>query len=263
MQDLKIHIVQSDLFWEQAEKNLEHFDNKFVNLPAKQDLIVLPEMFNTGFTMNGDKCAEAPEGRTFQWMKNHAQEFNCVFTGSFLCRDEGKLYNRLVWMRPDGSYETYDKRHLFRFDNEHLQISPGTKKLIVELNSWKICPLICYDLRFPVWIKNSYREEQFEYDLLLFVANWPETRIHYWRLLMQARAIENLAYAAGVNRIGMDGKGNPHSGNSMIVSPRGEIICEVKENTETIETIILPKAKLNEYRERFNVAQDWDDFEIK
>ena len=263
MQDLKISIVQSDLFWEQPEKNLEHFDKKFATITKKQDLMVLPEMFNTGFTMNGDKCAEPPDGQTFQWMKNHAHEFNCVITGSFLCRDEDKLYNRLVWMRPDGSSETYDKRHLFRFANEHLQISPGSKKLIVELNSWRICPLICYDLRFPVWIKNLYKDEQFDYDLLLFVANWPQARSQYWRLMMQVRAIENLSYAAGVNRIGMDGKDNPHSGNSIIVSPKGEIVCEIMENIETIETSILSKSKLMEFRERFNVAQDWDDFEIK
>ncbi|MEI6124735.1 MAG: amidohydrolase [Bacteroidota bacterium] len=263
MQDLKISIVQSNLFWEQPKKNLQHFALKFATINQKPDLIVLPEMFNTGFTMNGAANAEPPDGLTFQWMKTQAKNHHCVITGSFLCNDSGHLFNRLVWMRPSGTFETYDKRHLFRFGNEHLHFTPGTNKLIVDLNGWHICPLICYDLRFPVWAKNTYSNHRFEYDLLLYVANWPEKRKQHWRALMPARAIENLAFVAGINRVGEDGHGNSHSGNSMIVSPKGEILCEIAENKETIETMILYKEELIQYRERFNVAQDWDTFEIK
>ncbi len=263
MQDLTITLIQAYLFWEQPEKNLKSFEKKFAGLAGKQDLIVLPEMFSTGFTMNGDKCAEAPEGNTFNWMQQQAKALNCVITGSFLCTEGGNLYNHLVWMRPDGTYDTYDKRHLFRFGNEHLHFTPGKQKLIVELKGWKICPLICYDLRFPVWAKNTYANHSFTYDLLLYLANWPEKRKHHWRALLMARAIENLSFAAGVNRIGEDGKGNAHSGNSLMVSPKGEVICEIAENMERIETVVLQKYELLQYRERFNVGQDWDSFEIK
>lgn len=263
MQDLKINIVQSNLFWEQPEKNLEFFDKKFANLSEKQDIIILPEMFNTGFSMDGQKCAEKTEGFTFNWMKTNAKQLNCVITGSFLCNDHGNLYNRLIWMRPDGTYETYDKRHLFRFGNEHLHLTSGTKKLIVELNNWRICPMICYDLRFPVWTKNTYNNQNLDYDILLFIANWPEVRKLHWQTLLKARAIENLSFVVGVNRIGSDGRGTSHSGNSMVISPKGEILCEIAENTEKIETLILQKSELIQYREKFNVAQDWDEFEIK
>ena len=262
MQDLKINLVQADLIWEQPEKNLQNFDQKLSGLRGQQHLVVLPEMFNTGFTMNGKDFAEEPGGKAFQWMKTKSAELDCVITGSILCKENGEYYNRLVWMRPDGSYEIYNKRHLFRFGNEHQHFVPGTSKLIVEINGWHVCPLICYDLRFPVWAKNTYREGHFEYDLLLYVANWPERRKHHWKALLQARAIENLSYTAGLNRIGTDGIGTTHSGNSIVFSPRGELIIEAPEHKEENTIVTLSAKELLDYRERFNVGLDWDEFRI-
>jgi omega-amidase len=263
MQDLKICVVQTDLVWEQPEKNIQNLDRKLNNLNGRPDLIVLPEMFNTGFTMNGKDFAENPDGKSFQFLKKKSAELNSVITGSFLCKENNLYFNRLIWMRPNGSFQAYNKRHLFRFGNEHLHFVPGTSRLIVEINGWHVCPLVCYDLRFPVWAKNTFNDGKFEYDLLMYVANWPEKRKHHWRSLLQARAIENLSYVAGINRIGTDGQGTTHSGNSLVYSPRGEMIYEPSENTESVDIITLLTTELTDYRERFNVGLDWDKFEIK
>ena len=262
MQDLKINIVQADLIWEQPDKNLDNFDKKLSDYKGKQDLVCLPEMFNTGFTMNGKDFAEEPGGKAFQWLKHKAGELQCVITGTFLCKENDQLYNRLVWMRPDGSFETYNKRHLFRFGNEHLYFVPGTSKLIVEIKGWRVCPLVCYDLRFPVWAKNTYSDSKFEYDFLFYLANWPERRNHHWLALLKARAIENLSYVAGVNRIGTDGIGTTHSGNSVVFSPKGELICEPPDHAESNTIVTLSMKDLVDYRQRFNVGLDWDKFEI-
>ncbi len=262
MQDLKINIIQADLVWEQPDSNLANFDKKLHGLAGQQDIIALPEMFNTGFTMNGLGFAEEPGGKAFQWLMAKAAALDCVVTGTFLCKENGQLFNRLVWMRPDGSFETYNKRHLFRFGNEHLYFVPGTTKLIVVLKGWRVCPLVCYDLRFPVWAKNTYRDGKFEYDLLLYLANWPERRKHHWQALLQARAIENLSYVAGINRIGTDGIGTTHSGNSRVYSPKGELICEPQEHTESETIVNLSVQELTDYRQKFNVGLDWDTFEI-
>jgi omega-amidase len=262
MQDLKINLIQSDLVWEQPEQNLKNFDKKLSGQKGQQHIIALPEMFNTGFTMNGAGLAEEPDGKTFQWLKAKAFELDCVVTGTILCRENEQLYNRLIWVRPDGSFETYNKRHLFRFGNEHLYFVPGSSKLIVEINGWRVCPLICYDLRFPVWAKNTYKDGKFEYDLLLYLANWPERRKHHWRALLQARAIENLSYAIGINRIGTDGIGTTYSGNSLVFSPKGELIIEPKEYAESNSIVTLSKEELMDYRQKFNVGLDWDQFAI-
>lgn len=262
MQDLKIHIVQTDLAWEQPEKNLDNFDRLLSGFSGKQDMVLLPEMFNTGFTMNGKDFAEAIDGPAFQWLKKKAKELNCVITTTFLCKEDGKFFNRLVWMRPDGTYDTYNKRHLFRFANEHLHFMPGSSKLIVEIKGWRVCPLICYDLRFPVWAKNTFQNDVYEYDLLLYLANWPERRKNHWQLLLQCRAIENLSYVAGVNRIGTDGLDNPHSGNSLVFSPRGEHIYQAIEHTECNAIVSLSAKDLLDYRASFNVGMDWDKFKI-
>jgi omega-amidase len=262
MQDLKINLVQADLVWEQPEQNLKNFDKKLSGMKGLQHIVALPEMFNTGFTMNGAGFAEEPDGKAFQWLKSKAGELECVVTGTFLCRENEQLYNRLIWMRPDGSFETYNKRHLFRFGNEHLYFVPGISKLIVEINGWRVCPLICYDLRFPVWAKNTYKDGKFEYDLLLYLANWPERRKHHWRALLQARAIENLSYAIGINRIGTDGIGTTHSGNTLAFSPKGELILEPEEHAESNSIVTLSMQELTDYRQKFNVGLDWDQFEI-
>ncbi|MEI6853509.1 MAG: amidohydrolase [Bacteroidota bacterium] len=262
MQDLRVNLIQSDLVWEQPEHNLRNFDVKLSGLRGQQDIVALPEMFNTGFTMNGTANSEAPDGKAFQWMKAKAKELDCVVTGTFLCKDQDQLFNRLVWMRPDGSYETYNKRHLFRFGNEHLYFVPGALKLIVEIKGWRVCPLICYDLRFPVWAKNTFEDGRFEYDLLLYIANWPERRKHHWRALLQARAIENLSYSIGINRIGTDGIGTAHSGNSLVYSPKGELMCEPQEHAESNTIVTLSANELMDYRQKFNVGLDWDKFSI-
>jgi len=262
MQDLKITVVQADLVWEQPQQNLKNFDRKLSDSVGKQDLVLLPEMFNTGFTMNGNDFAEAVDGASFQWLKKKAKELKCVVAATFLCRDEGKFYNRLIWMRPDGSFESYNKRHLFRFGNENLHFEPGNTRLIVEINGWQVCPMICYDLRFPVWSRNHYDAGKFEYDLLLFLANWPERRKHNWVQLLQARAIDNLSYCAGVNRVGLDGHSNIHSGNSHVYSARGEAVYMANEYEESLSVVTLSMDDLIDYRQKFNVALDWDAFQI-
>jgi len=262
MQDLKITIVQSDLIWEQPRKNFDNFDKKLAGLQGVTDIVVLPEMFSTGFTMNVKQFAEDMDGAVSRWIKEKASALNSVITGSFIFKSGDNYYNRLVWMYPDGTYKTYDKRHLFRFGNEHDYFLAGTEKLIVEINGWRICPLICYDLRFPVWAKNRFDNGKFQYDALIYVANWPEARKQHWRALLKARAIENLSYVVGVNRIGPDGRGTRHSGNSTAISPKGDTLCEIGDNAEEIKTITLSMPELVKYREKFNVGLDWDDFQI-
>jgi len=262
MQDLTITLVQSDLMWEQPEKNLLYFDEKFKKLKGMQDVIMLPEMFSTGFTMNVNQFSEDMNGLTVSWMKEKAAELNSVITGSLIFKNSNKYYNRLVWMNPDGNCQSYDKRHLFRFGGENEHFSPGENKIIIEYKGWRICPLVCYDLRFPVWARNKYNNDNFEYDLLIYIANWPEARKLHWQTLLKARAIENLSYVAGVNRIGTDGRNTKYSGNSMVVSPRGEIIGEIENNKDETKTVKLSKSDLMQYRGKFNVALDWDDFQL-
>lgn len=258
MQDLKITIIQSNLHWENIRRNLEMFSQKIASLNEETDLIVLPEMFSTGFTMNNKPLAENMSGKTFGWMKQKAQEKNCVITGSVIIEENGKYFNRLIWMRADGSFETYDKRHLFRYADEQKYYSAGNKKLIVELEGWKICPLICYDLRFPVWIRNRNKE----YDALIFVANWPERRNYPREALLIARAIENQAYVIGVNRVGKDGNGVNHSGDSVVINPQGEVLCKAKPNEETVLTVTLSFSELAEWRKKFPAWMDADQFTI-
>ncbi|HOY33282.1 MAG TPA: amidohydrolase [Bacteroidales bacterium] len=260
MQDLRITMVQSDIAWEQTLKNLDNFGRKLEPMNKAQDIVVLPEMFATGFTMNVKKFAEDMNGTVPEWMRKIAATLNCVITGSFIYRNDDVFYNRLVWMRPDGSYETYDKKHLFRFGNEHNFFTAGTDKIIIELKGWNICPMICYDLRFPAWAKNTYANDRFLYDVLIYIANWPEARKHHWEILLKARAVENLCYVVGVNRVGRDGRGTSHSGNSMIISPKGKMMGSFEENNEAITTVLLDTDQLIQYRKKFNVALDWDNF---
>ena len=260
MTDLKITIIQYDLHWENKEKNLKMFSQKIGAISDPTDLIVLPEMFTTGFSMNPNKFAEPMNGETVNWMKEKAQEKECVITGSFICIENGKCFNRLVWMNADGTYSTYDKRHLFRMANEDSHYTAGQKKIIVELKGWKICPLICYDLRFPVWSRNRFSAD---YDLLIYVANWPEIRSYPWKTLLLARAIENQSYVAGLNRVGKDGNDIYHSGDSAVINAKGEIISKIKAHEESCEAITLNYSELAEFRKNFPAMLDADDFEIK
>ncbi len=262
MQDLKITIIQSDISWENAERNLDMFGNKIDSIKGYTDLIVLPEMFNTGFSVKNKECAETSDGITMQWLKQKAEEKNCVITGSIFMKENNKYYNRLIWMRQDGTYEIYNKRHLFQLVNEQDFISPGKKRKVFNLNGWKILPQICYDLRFPVWSKNTFYKGEYEYDLIIYIANWPEPRNYSWKSLLIARAIENQAYVVGVNRIAKDGFGIPHSGDSVIINYRGRIITNIKANSDSLKTKTLSYSELFEFRQYFKIGMDWDNFDI-
>jgi predicted amidohydrolase len=260
MHNLKITIIQSDLIWEDVQANLHAFEKKISDI-NNTDIIVLPEMFNSGFSPNFNNYAENSNGKTIQWLKNIAKEKKCVVTGSLLIKENNSYYNRLIWMNTDGNYQKYDKRHLFRPAKEHIYSSKGNKKLIVETKGWKIRPLVCYDLRFPVWSKNTFTDI-YEYDCLIYIANWPKHKNYHWKSLLIARAIENQSYIIGVNRIGIDGNKVPFSGYSMVINPKGKIISKTKSDTESIETIELSKYKMENYRKQFTVALDWDKFKI-
>ncbi len=281
--NLKITTIQSDLHWENVDENLAMFTEKIASINEETDLIVLPEMFTTGFTMNSAKLAESMNGKSVLWMKNQSKNTNAVIVGSLIIKEEfltspleGRLrgvnyFNRLIWAQPDGVILHYDKRHLFRMANEHEHFSAGNTRLIVELKGWKICPLICYDLRFPVWSRNKPTTHHSPpithypspaYDCLIYIANWPEARKEPWSKLLEARAIENQVYVVGVNRVGTDGKDISYSGNSAVIDPKGNAISTIPEHQNSIQTIELNRQELEEFREKFPVGLDGDDFDI-
>ena len=257
MENLKITVYQGYLFWENIDKNLQNITLRLSGIREKTNLIVLPEMFNTGFSMNAEALAEQMNGKTMQWMHKTAVKFDCVITGSLIIKESGRFYNRLIWMRPDGSLAHYDKRHLFALGNEHETYTAGDKKLIVELNGWKICPMICYDLRFPVWMRNV----DTEYDLMIIVANWPERRALHWRSLIPARAIENQAYVIGVNRVGHDGNEVYHSGDSTCIDPNGNVVY-YKRDEEDVYTFTIIADEITKTRRALPFLKDMDNFAI-
>ena len=267
MSSLTITLIQTNLLWEDKKANLDMLSGKIESIKAKTEVIILPEMFSTGFSMNAESLAENMNGVTMQWMKKIASEKHIILTGSIIIKEDGHYFNRLVWMLPNGEYGIYDKRHLFAYGNEHLHFNAGNKRLIAAVKGWKINLQVCYDLRFPVWARQSPlspREGKgvhFEYDLLIYVANWPQARIHAWKTLLRARAIENQCYVAGVNRVGYDGNGIYYSGDSMIIDPLGEILYG-KETEEDVFTYTFEKEKLNAVREKFPFWQDADLFNI-
>ncbi len=259
MNNLKITIIQSNLHWENIDKNLEMFAQKISSVTEETDLIVLPEMFTTGFSMQPQKLAEQMNGKTLIWLKQQAEKKQCVVTGSFICEENGKYYNRIVWMKPDGTYSVYDKRHLFSMAEEDKHYTAGDKKIIEEIKGWKICPLVCYDLRFPVWSRNTNKNR---YDVLIYIANWPERRAYPWKTLLLARAIENQSYVVGLNRVGNDGNEIYHSGDSAIVNAKGEIISTIKPHEEKTETITLEYKDLEDFKKQFPVMDDADEFNL-
>ena len=256
MENLNITIIQTSLSWENIPVNLEHFSNKILALKKTTDVIILPEMFTTGFTTNAAAVAETMEGSAIAWMRYMSSEVNSVITGSLIIKEDGRFYNRLIWMPPNGKLQYYDKRHLFTLAGEHEIYSPGSKRLIVEWRGWKICPLICYDLRFPVWSRNTE-----DYDALIYVANWPAVRSHAWKSLIAARAIENQAYAIGVNRIGVDGNKMEYSGDSQMVDFTGKAIFSHADEGVTITATLLGN-ELRQFRKKRAFLADRDDFEI-
>ena len=295
MSTLTITIIQTNLHWEDKPANLKMLEEKIMGIQEKTEIVVLPEMFNTGFTMQPEKLAETMEGETVAWMKRVAMERKVVLVGSVACAggatglatrsgltSSSPFTNRLLWMLPNGQYGYYDKRHLFAFAGEDKHYTAGNKRLIASVKGWKINLQVCYDLRFPVWARNrsfaapdavastaaqddkviaGQLATQPEYDVLIYVANWPERRSHAWKTLLQARAIENQCYVVGVNRVGNDGNNIYHSGDSMIVDPLGEVLY-TKKDEEDIHTITIDKAQLDTVREKLPFLKDGDLFSI-
>lgn len=262
MQDLKLTFIQAELTWEDVEKNIESFTRKVDNISEKTDVIILPEMFNTGFSINPEGIAEKPGGKTFTWMQQKANEKNAALAGSVLTEQNGNYYNRFYWVNPDGTHQHYDKKHLFRLGKEWQVFTAGTQKTIINFKGWKILPLVCYDLRFPVWSKNRLTDGNFEYDLAIYVANWPVPRVYAWKQLLIARAIENLAYVVGVNRVGKAAGNIDHSGESMLVDALGHIVAKAEPHKEKTVTANISKANLEATRKQLPFAMDWDDFKV-
>ncbi|MBE9510069.1 MAG: amidohydrolase [Bacteroidetes bacterium] len=255
--ELKITIVQTNIHWENKNENMEMFSHIIRDMVQHTDLVILPEMFSTGFSMRPSLMAEAINGPTVSWMGEIAREHNTVVTGSIIISEKNKFLNRLIWMPPDGNLKYYDKRHLFRMGEENQHYSGGSRKLITNWKGWRFRPLVCYDLRFPVWSRNRN-----EYDMLIYVANWPEARRKVWKNLLVARALENQAYVVGVNRVGIDGRDISYAGESMIINPRGNIVSEISAYDESVETMSLSLNELIAFREKFPVHLDADDFRI-
>lgn len=256
--DLHIGLIQTELKWEDPEANMQMFAGELDQMNPQTDLAILPEMFTTGFSMHPEKLAEPPMGKTLQWMQQMAVEKEMALTGSLIIKENHNYYNRLYVVFSDGSYKSYDKRHLFRMGEENQHYTAGTHKMIFTLKGWKILPLICYDLRFPVWSRNRG-----DYDALIYVANWPEARRHVWRSLLVARALENQVFVAGLNRIGEDGQGLTYAGDSMVVHPKGHIISQTQPDARSNETVTLSAVELESFRKKFPVEKDADDFVIK
>jgi omega-amidase len=267
MSSLTITIIQTNLSWENKKANLTMLQQKIEAINEKTEVVVLPEMFTTGFSMQPEKLAEDMNGETMRWMKKISSKKKIILTGSLIIQEDDKYFNRLIWMLPDGNYGYYDKRHLFAYGNEHLHYTPGNRRLIASVKGWKINLQVCYDLRFPVWARQSQGPSadpltrKPEYDVLIYVANWPETRILAWKTLLQARAIENQCYTIGVNRVGNDGNNIYYSGDSMIVNPSGEILFH-KKDEEAVETFSIDKNVLGQAWEKFPFWRDADSFII-
>lgn len=263
MTNLKTTIIQTSLHWQDREANLQMFEDKIMSIKDVTDLIVLPEMFTTGFTMDVESNAELCKKEsqfvtTVEKMQKWAKQKNAAICGSIIVEENDNYYNRLYFVKPNGEFHHYDKRHLFRMAGEDEHYSAGNEKIIIEYKGWKICPLICYDLRFPVWSRNVNNE----YDLLIYVANWPAPRSFAWQTLLKARAAENLAFCIGVNRVGKDDNGMDYCGNSAIIDFKGQAIFE-NENEEITRTEMLSKFDLEDFRAKFPAHLDADEFEIK
>lgn len=262
MSTLTLTGIQTTLHWEDAAANRKMFEEKINSIANKPEIIILPETFSTGFSMKPKELAETMEGETIKWMKRIAAEKKVILTGSVIIEENENYFNRLIWMLPNGQTGIYDKRHLFGYAGEDKEFTPGTKRLIASAKGWKINLLVCYDLRFPVWARQQMQEESPEYDLLIYVANWPERRNHAWKTLLQARAIENQCYVIGVNRVGHDGSKIYHSGDSMVIDPMGEVLY-TKAHEEDIFTVTLQKEKLDETRVKLPFWKDGDNFMIQ
>lgn len=257
MENLNIALIQADLAWENIEKNLKNFEQKITQTHVEVDLYILPEMFSTGFSMNAKNLAESSNGDTLKWMQRIAYEKNAAITGSIIVEENDNYYNRLYFVFPDKTFEKYDKHHTFTLAKEHEIYTAGEERLIVNYKGWKICPLVCYDLRFPVWARNTE-----DYELLIYVANWPKTRIHAWDILLQARAIENMAYCVGVNRTGLDGNNHEYIGHTAVYDSLGTAMLDKQIEGEFTKVIKLDKNHLIETRRKLKFLQDRDTFTL-
>lgn len=262
MSSLTVATIQSDIFWENKEQNLKMFEEKVSSISEQTEVIILPEMFSTGFIQDPAELAENMDGTTLQWMKNIAYKRKSILTGSIIIKENGHYFNRLIWMLPNGQFGFYDKRHLFSYGNEHLHFTPGDKRLIASVKGWKINLQICYDLRFPVWARQQINNNKPEYDVLINIANWPERRCNAWKTLLQARSIENQCYVIGVNRIGVDGNHIPYNGNTSVIDPLGNILYQ-KDKDEDIFSITLKKENLEQIRDKYPFLDDADGFRIE
>lgn len=257
MRDLTVTLLQADLAWLDPAANRHRFAGLLATLPELGDLVVLPEMFTTGFTLDPAACAESMDGDTVDWMAAAARRHQVTLCGSIVIRDQGRYHNRLLWMPPDGALQWYDKRHLFRMAGEHERYSAGAERPLMQVNGWRVCPLICYDLRFPVWSRGAN-----QFDLQLFVANWPAARRSAWRALLPARAVENQCYVAGINRVGTDGNGVAYCGDSLVADHLGDLMADLGDG-ERARTVRLDAAALERYREKFPAWRDADRFRLE
>lgn len=262
MQNLTIVLLQTDIHWKSPAKNRHAFEPSILKCEEQVNAICLPEMFTTGFHANPDSIAEEPNGSTVEWMHSMAQKTGKAISGSIIVKENNAFYNRFYWINPDHSEFQYDKKHLFAFGDEHLRYSQGKQRVIIPFMGWNIMPQICYDLRFPVWSRNKFMNDQYEYDMLLYSANWPASRAYQWRQLLIARAIENQCYVAAVNRIGTDGNQIDYSGGSMIIDPKGTIIAEASDNQSKMIAATMDCNTLQGLRERFPFAKDWDSYNL-
>ncbi|HET6602786.1 MAG TPA: amidohydrolase [Xanthomonadaceae bacterium] len=264
MKDLRISMVQAATVWHDAEANRTLYGNLVRPLAGATDLVVLPETFTSGFSNDAAELAEGTDGPSLAWLRALAADTGAVVTGSVVIRDGAGVYNRLIWMRPDGSHLHYDKRHLFRMAREHERYAPGCDRVLVELAGWQVCPVVCYDLRFPVFLRNRFDAAagRFDYDLMVCVANWPAPRAYAWRTLLRARAIENLACVVGVNRVGLDGNQIPYDGDSVVLDALGQPLIELGREPQVV-TATLPAAPLIAHRQRFPAQLDADSFDLR
>lgn len=263
MSSLTITTIQTKLLWENKAANLQMLEEKIDSIPERTELVILPEMFSTGFSMNPEVLAEDMEGTTLAWMKEVSNKNRIALTGSVIISEGEKFYNRMIWMLPNGEFGFYDKRHLFAYAQENEHYSSGKKRLIASIKGWKINLQVCYDLRFPAWSRQQLSETgEPEYDLLIYVANWPAARSHAWKTLLCARAIENQCFVVGVNRVGKDGKDIHYSGDSMVIDPLGEVLYHMSDD-EDIFTITLEKEHVNQVRQKYPFWRDADSFNIQ
>ena len=255
---IKVALIQTSLIWENPVQNRINLKDKIETITESVDLIILPEMFTSGFTMNANSVAETMLGATVSWMQELASQKNAAITGSLVIKDQDLFYNRLLFVHPDGKIEHYDKRHTFTLAGEHKVYTAGQNNMIINYKGWNIKPLVCYDLRFPVWARNTE-----DYDVIYYVANWPKVRISAWDTLLKARAIENMSYCIGVNRVGLDGNGYEYSGHSAAYDVLGERLDTIPHDKEAVAIVTLEKTHISKYREKLGFLKDRDGFTLK